>query len=68
MCESGGSNDPPNYAGASGYYQVVRETWAAYGGLRYASEAWLATKYEQDIIVAKIWDGGNGASQWVCKA
>ena len=29
QCESGGQNLPPNSAGASGYYQILRETWRA---------------------------------------
>jgi len=63
MCESGGRNLPPNYAGASGYYQIMPGTWAQYGGPGPA--AYLAPKYVQDTIAAKIWAGG-GPSQWVC--
>lgn len=66
MCESGGQNLPPNSAGASGYYQIMPGTWEGYGGQ--GTAAYLASKAEQDTIAARIWDGGNGASQWVCKA
>jgi hypothetical protein len=66
-CESTYQNLPPNSAGASGYYQIIPSTWISYGGGQYASQAYLASKAEQDIIAAKIWDGGNGAGQWVCK-
>lgn len=65
-CESKYLNLPPNSAGASGYYQIIPSTWIAYGGGRYASQAYLASKSAQDTIAAKIWDGGNGASQWTC--
>ena len=30
--------------------------------------AYLAPKAEQDRVAAKIWDGGRGASNWVCAA
>ena len=68
MCESKGINEPPNGAGASGYLQIIPSTWEAYGGLRYAPEAWEATKEQQNIVGARIWDGGAGAGQWECTA
>jgi septal ring factor EnvC (AmiA/AmiB activator) len=64
LCESGGQNLPPNYAGASGYYQIMPATWKLFGGPGPA--AYLASKAEQDAIAAKIWNGGAGASNWVC--
>jgi septal ring factor EnvC (AmiA/AmiB activator) len=64
LCESGGQNMPPNSAGASGYYQIIPGTWRAYGGTGPA--AYLAPKSEQDAVAARIWDGGRGASAWVC--
>jgi septal ring factor EnvC (AmiA/AmiB activator) len=64
MCESGGQNLPPNSAGASGYYQIIPGTWRLYGGSGPA--AWLASKAEQDAVASRIWDGGRGASAWVC--
>ena len=65
-CESGGQNLPPNAAGASGYYQIVPGTWKLNGGSGPA--AWKASRAEQDRVAARIWDGGAGASQWVCAA
>jgi septal ring factor EnvC (AmiA/AmiB activator) len=64
MCESGGQNLPPNSAGASGYYQILPETWRLHGGSGPA--AYQASKAEQDKVAANIWAGGRGASQWVC--
>lgn len=66
MCESGGQDLPPNSASASGYYQVIKTTWEAYGGLKYAPEAWEASKRDQGIVASRIWTQG-GPSQWVCK-
>ena len=64
QCESGGFNHPPNYAGASGYYQIIPSTWSGFGGKGPA--AWLASKAEQDRVASLIWNGGAGAGNWVC--
>jgi septal ring factor EnvC (AmiA/AmiB activator) len=64
LCESGGQNLPPNSAGASGYYQIIPSTWKLFGGTGPA--AYLAPKSEQDAIASRIWNGGAGASNWVC--
>jgi uncharacterized coiled-coil protein SlyX len=66
QCESGGQNTPPNSAGASGYYQIMPATWRQFGGSGPA--AYLAPKAEQDRVAARIWNGGSGASNWVCAA
>jgi septal ring factor EnvC (AmiA/AmiB activator) len=66
QCESGGQNLPPNSAGASGYYQMMPETWAGLGGS--TSAAYKASKAEQDRLAAKLWNNGAGASNWVCAA
>jgi septal ring factor EnvC (AmiA/AmiB activator) len=66
QCESGGQNLPPNFAGASGYYQILPSTWRLFGGAGPA--AWRASKAEQDRVAAKIWNGGAGAHNWVCFA
>ncbi|HEX8159799.1 MAG TPA: transglycosylase family protein [Solirubrobacteraceae bacterium] len=66
QCESGGQNLPPNAAGASGYYQFLPDTWRGLGGSTPA--AYLASKAEQDRLAAQLWDGGNGAGNWVCSA
>ena len=64
QCESGGQNLPPNHAGASGYYQIMPETWKGLGGR--GPHAYLRPKAEQDAAAAKLWAGGAGASNWVC--
>lgn len=64
LCESGGQNLSPNSAGASGYYQILPSTWKLFGGTGPA--AYLASKAEQDAVASKIWNGGAGASNWVC--
>jgi septal ring factor EnvC (AmiA/AmiB activator) len=66
QCESGGQNLPPNFAGASGYYQILPSTWRLFGGAGPA--AWRASKGEQDRVAARIWNGGAGAHNWVCFA
>lgn len=64
LCESGGQNLSPNSAGASGYYQILPSTWKLFGGPGPA--AYLASKAEQDAVASRIWNGGAGASNWVC--
>ena len=64
LCESGGQNLPPNSSGASGYYQIIPSTWKLFGGPGPA--AYLVGKAEQDAVAARIWNGGAGASNWVC--
>jgi hypothetical protein len=66
QCESGGQNLPPNSAGASGYYQMMPATWKGLGGS--TPNAYQASKAEQDRLAAKLWNGGSGASNWVCAA
>jgi septal ring factor EnvC (AmiA/AmiB activator) len=66
QCESGGQNLPPNFAGASGFYQILPTTWKLFGGSGPA--AWRASKAEQDRVAARIWNGSAGASNWVCAA
>jgi septal ring factor EnvC (AmiA/AmiB activator) len=64
LCESGGQNLTPNSAGASGYYQILPSTWKLFGGT--GTAAYLASKGEQDAVASRIWNGGAGASNWVC--
>jgi Transglycosylase-like domain len=64
QCESGGQNTGLNYATASGYYQIIDSTWRGLGGS--TPHAYQASKAEQDRLAAKLWDGGRGASNWVC--
>jgi septal ring factor EnvC (AmiA/AmiB activator) len=64
MCESGGQDLPPNSAGASGYYQIIPSTWKLFGGTGPA--AYLTSLSEQSAVASRIWNGGAGASNWVC--
>ncbi len=64
QCESGGQNLPPNWAGASGYYQIIPSTWSGFGGKGPA--AYLQPKSEQDRVARLIWAGGSGARNWDC--
>jgi septal ring factor EnvC (AmiA/AmiB activator) len=64
QCESGGQNLPPNSATASGYYQITDDTWRGLGGS--TRHAFQASKAEQDRLAANLWNGGAGASNWVC--
>lgn len=64
QCESGGQNLPPNWATASGYYQIIIPTWKGFGGP--TAQAYQASKSVQDAIATKIWNGGKGAVNWDC--
>lgn len=64
QCESGGQNLAPNSASAAGYYQIIKSTWAGYGGYSSANEA---PKSVQDAKAAQLWNGGKGSGDWVCK-
>jgi hypothetical protein len=64
QCESGGQNLPPNFAGASGFYQFMPDTWRRLGGS--TPQAYLAPKAEQDRLATRLWAGGAGAHNWVC--
>ena len=64
LCESGGQDLPPNRAGASGYYQIIPGTWRLFGGTGPA--AYRASEAEQSAVASRIWNGGAGASNWVC--
>ncbi|HEU4657097.1 MAG TPA: transglycosylase family protein [Capillimicrobium sp.] len=66
QCESGGQNLPPNWAGASGYYQFMPATWRGLGGS--TPHAYQASKAEQDRLAAQLWNGGAGADNWDCAA
>ncbi|MET8975713.1 transglycosylase family protein [Streptomyces sp. NPDC004539] len=65
-CES--TNDW-NINTGNGYYgglQFTQSTWEAYGGLRYAGRADLATKDQQIAVAEKVLDG-QGPGAWpVC--
>jgi peptidoglycan hydrolase CwlO-like protein len=63
-CESGGRNTGPNYVGASGFYQIIPSTWKLFGGR--GDAAHKAPKSEQDRVASRIYNGGSGASNWVC--
>jgi len=46
--ESGGRNLPPNASGASGYHQIIRETWNRVKPPGAPDEAYKATREQQD--------------------
>ncbi len=52
------------WAIASGYYQITDDTWHGLGGSSH--HAYQASKAEQDRRAAQLWNGGAGASNWVC--
>lgn len=60
-CESGFKNEAPNYAGASGYYQI--KEWYDKGGrgAPYASEH---SKAEQDAVAGRLYRE-QGTGPWV---
>ncbi|MDX6658184.1 MAG: hypothetical protein QOH62_2977, partial [Solirubrobacteraceae bacterium] len=66
QCESGGTDTPPNYATASGYYQITDATWHGLGGS--TKHAYQASRAEQDRLASRLWAGGAGAHNWVCAA
>jgi Transglycosylase-like domain len=66
MCESKGTNEPPNEASAAGYYQITEGTWPEGGG-RPPNDASKHSKAEQDAVAARLWAGGAGAGRWDCK-
>jgi hypothetical protein len=62
-CESSGDWSTHTGNGYHGGLQFSQSTWAAYGGLAYASRADLATKGQQ-IAVAERTLAGQGPSAW----
>ena len=61
QCESGGQNMPPNWAGASGYYQIIPSTWRLFGGSGPA--AYLASRGEQDRVASGDLERRRGRHQ-----
>lgn len=61
MCESGGKNEPPNEAGAAGYYQLTE--WSAKGGAGggFANEH---SRAEQDAVAGRLYRE-QGTGPWV---
>ena len=71
-CESGGDPKAQNpSSSASGLYQIIDGTWAAYGGTEFAPRAKDATPEQQRIIAERILDEGfnghapQGPTAWV---
>ena len=83
-CESWGRDFATHATASSGFYQIAASTWNSYGGQRFATYAFQATRAQQAIIAARIWWGedwlnghlvstrgsypGKGAGQWTCTA
>lgn len=63
-CESGGDPRAKNpLSTASGLFQFINGTWAAYGGLKYAPTARQATAAEQRIIANRAY-ADAGYTPW----
>lgn len=62
MCESGGNYGAVGPGGAGGAYQIMPETWQAYGGQGSPQDA---SRAEQDRVAAQIW-ADSGPSAWTC--
>lgn len=70
QCESGGSYTATNPSStAAGKYQIIDSTWHGLGGPDYPGthDAAKAPPALQDQLAAKLWAGGAGAGNWVCK-
>lgn len=67
-CESGWPTRPnwltiESGTGPSGKYQIANSTWAAFGGLKYATRAKYASESQQDAIAYNIFKA-NGTRDW----
>ena len=62
-CESGNNWSINTGNGYYGGLQFTRSTWEAYGGIRYAARADLATKDQQIAVAEKVLDG-QGPGAW----
>lgn len=73
MCESRGDFRAYNSgyephgpgSGPGGAYQIIAQTWAAYGGRAFAAVASEATPLAQHIVAGRIWSAVGG-SAWEC--
>lgn len=64
QCESGGNPQAKNGSStASGLFQFLNGTWAAYGGLEFAPTARQATVAEQHIVANRAY-AANGLNDW----
>lgn len=67
QCESGGNPTAQNpNSSASGLYQIIDGTWAAYGGLDFATRAKDATPEQQRIVAEAVLDGQGPGAWGVC--
>jgi len=66
QCESRGDvhEDSHPYS-SSGEYQIEASTWAQFGGLRFASLPYEASKLAQSIVARRIWRY-QGPGAWTC--
>lgn len=67
QCESGNRNIATQIPGpytASGYLQITNGTWAAHGGLQFASRAMFATKAQQIVVAERIAARRGGLDDW----
>lgn len=65
MCESGGTNEPPNSAGAAGYYQLTEWSSKSAGlAVDHAGYASDHTRREQGVVARHLYDE-QGTGPWV---
>ncbi len=63
-CESGGNPAAQNRSSsASGLFQFLDSSWAAYGGRQFASRAKLATAAEQTVVANRAY-AQSGLTPW----
>jgi hypothetical protein len=63
-CEAGGNWAANTGNGFSGGLQFTRSTWASYGGLAFAAQAWLASRAAQIAVAERVLAGQGWRHGW----